>query len=134
MKALSRKCRKALNCRSSELAALARLRAGRPVDPATLEDIGAARGHAPVIRVQWGGTSSVSKARGLITAVHRQRFPVAAHAISDLVQVLRQGLRIIQHRRRLLEGCLAEPSLVPETAEQPAETTLQRSVRVVSGS
>ena len=37
-------------------------------------------------------------------------------AFSDLVRVLQRGLRTIQRRPRLIEGCLAETGLTLETA------------------
>jgi transposase len=41
---------------------------------------------------------------------------LACPAFSDLVRVLRHGLRTIQRRPRLIEGCLAETGLTLETA------------------
>ena len=41
---------------------------------------------------------------------------LACPAFSDLVRVLRHGLRTIQRQPRLIEGCLAETGLTLETA------------------
>ena len=49
---------------------------------------------------------------------------LACPAFSDLTRAFRNGLRAIQRRPSLIEGCLAETGLTLEMHEQPADTTL----------